>query len=374
MALNGTDCGRSGIGRYVRAVLPRIATKISAAGGSMVALGTQRDLASYSDVMGATEHLRIPEACNHAGLGALWHLMCARGKGHRTRADVLLLLAANRRITMRPGLPTVGVVHDLAQLHVPQKYDAARMFYATRVIVNGLRTIDQLVATSNRTRDDIVRAIRVPPSAVRVVYAGVETSERRAANAPTIPPPLPDHFTRSYLFYPARLEHPGKNHVRLLKAFAQSGAGKTHQLVFAGADWGAEKRIRDEITRHGLDGTVLLLGYVSDECLATLFASADAVLVVGLHEGFGMQVLEALAAGRPVLASQTGATLESAGGLAAECDPYSEASISAALDRVVADRSLRQRAAIEGPAWARRWSWDRTADGLIDACLAATSR
>jgi glycosyltransferase involved in cell wall biosynthesis len=109
---------------------------------------------------------------------------------------------------------------------------------------------------------------------------------------------------------------------------------------------------------------------VPPETLAVLFAGAEAVLVVGLHEGFGLPVLEGLASGRPVVASRTGAALESAGDLGIPCDPRDEASLRGALERAAADTALRERAAAEGPAWADKWSWSETASGLLAACHA----
>jgi len=89
---------------------------------------------------------------------------------------------------------------------------------------------------------------------------------------------------------------------------------------------------------------------------------------VGLFEGFGLPALEALAAGRPVLASSTGALPEVVGDLAALCDPLDESAIEAAIEHALFDPALRARAATEGPRWARARDWQRTADGVLAAC------
>lgn len=376
LALGGIDRGRSGIGRYARAVLPRLIAEVTRDGGSLVAMGTRRDFEDCAEQLEGAERLAIPDVCDAPGASAIWHLARSATRAARAGASVLLLPAGNRRAALGAGVPTVAVVHDLAPLRVPGKYDALRTFYLRRMLTAALRRTTELVADSNATRDDLLLA-GCSAERVRVVHCGVDTTRfRRAASSEALvrAARLGHGLARPYLLYPARLEHPGKNHVRLLNAFALSTLRKEHDLVLAGADWGAEKRIRQEIARLGLTTRVRLLGYVPDDSLAGLLAGAEAVLVVGLYEGFGLPALEALASGRPVVVARTGASLESVGRLGVPCDPYDEISMRAAMERAVADVRVRERAGLEGPAWAAAWSWDRTARGLVDACLAAARR
>src|SRR5439155_541609 len=73
---------------------------------------------------------------------ALCHLLFAGNAAARARADVLLLPAANRRMTAYCSIPTVAVVHDLAELHVPRKYDALRTAYLRVLTLGAMRTAD----------------------------------------------------------------------------------------------------------------------------------------------------------------------------------------------------------------------------------------
>lgn len=371
IALGGTDGGVSGIGRYVGAVLPRLRARAERSGVRLVALGTRAELGAYTEALRGIGTQQIPDACDSPAVSALWHLGFADAAARRAGADTLLLPAANRRATLVRGLRTVAVVHDLAQLHVARKYDVARMTYVRWVLRGALRAADVLVAVSGATRTDLVR-IGCDEARMRVVHNGVDVvafgdatrAQARAAAAR-------ERFAlrEPYLLYPARLEHPGKNHARLLAAFASSAVLAKHQLVLTGKDWGALALIRSETQRLGLEARVRLLGHVDDEALYGLLAGADAVAVLGLHEGFGLPALEALAAARPVVASSTGALREVAGPLAAYCDPFQVDSIARALERAVTDAALRQRVADEGPARAASFGWERTADGLFDACL-----
>jgi glycosyltransferase involved in cell wall biosynthesis len=175
------------------------------------------------------------------------------------------------------------------------------------------------------------------------------------------------------LLYPARLEHPGKNHLRLLNAYAASAVRASHQLVLAGADWGAEVLIRAEVTRLGLGERVRLLGYVPDELLPGLYAGAAAVVMVGLCEGFGLPALEGLAAGRPVVAARTGALPEVMADLGVLCHPLDCQDMAAALERAVRDEHLASRVRAAGPAHARQLGWERTCEGLLAVCEAVAT-
>ncbi|MFY0580620.1 glycosyltransferase [Cystobacter fuscus] len=135
-----------------------------------------------------------------------------------------------------------------------------------------------------------------------------------------------------------------------------------------GADWGGEARIRAEIQRLKLEGRVRILGFVADEFIPGLLADASAVIAVGLCEGFGLPALEALAMGRPVVVSNTGALPEVVGELGILCDPYDPSDMSAALTRVVGDTAWRERITREGPTYARRLNWDRSCDQLLSLC------
>jgi glycosyltransferase involved in cell wall biosynthesis len=245
------------------------------------------------------------------------------------------------------------------------------MAYVNHVLTRTLRRATALVAPSRATRDDIVKALGVPEGSIRVVFNGVDL-ERFAPAAEGSPQieAARKHagLEGPYLLYPSRLEHPGKNHIRLLRAFAASRAAKTHTLAFAGKDWGAEALIRAEIAALGLEQKVKLLGFVPDSVLPGLVAGADAVIMVGLHEGFGLPAIEAIATGRALVASSSGALPEVVGTLAALCDPLDEKAMTQAIERALYDSDLRDRALREGRDWAARFGWENTAGGLFDAC------
>ncbi|MHA7630728.1 glycosyltransferase family 4 protein [Corallococcus sp. M7] len=369
VALGGTDWGRSGIGTYVRAVVPRLARGLAKTGGRLVALGTARDFAAYASELGEADRAAILDVVDRPAVGASWYLARSGAHARAAGADVLLLPAANRRVALRPCLPTVGVVHDLAQFTVPDKYDRLRTAYVRWLLPKALRSFAALTAVSHATRKDMASFLSCAPERIHVIPNGVDADRfapgddgRSSAARERL------GLTAPYLLYLSRLEHPGKNHLRLLRAFAASTVRHSHSLVLAGADWGAGGLIREEIQRLGLQERVRVPGYVEDDAIPTLVAGARAVIAVGLCEGFGLPALEALAAGKPVLAARAGALPEVVGELGVLCDPLDEQDMAAALTRVVGDEPLAARVRREGPGYARQRSWDRACDDLLALC------
>ena len=145
--------------------------------------------------------------------------------------------------------------------------------------------------------------------------------------------------------------------------------GETHDLVIAGEDCGGAAAIRREIGALGLEN-VKLLGYIPDERVPALVGAADVVTMMGLREGFGLPVLEALASGRPVVASRTGAIPEVAGSLGVLCDPLNVGAISDALTRAVEDDEYRGHVERNARLYASRWQWRSTSRALADQCVA----
>ncbi len=369
--LGGTDGGRSGLGTYVKEVVPALAALLRARGGQAIALGTSRDLEAYAPWLGDCRAVEIPSAVDGAGASALFHMLAADRVARGAGADVALFPAGNRRAPLAPSLPTVAVIHDLAQLHVTRKYDGLRMFYVRSVLTRAMRDASRLVAVSEATRRDLVEALGIPSDTVRVVPNGVDAG-RFAPLEPTDPRVVEARrahgLVRPYVLYVSRLEHPGKNHLRLLQAFAGSRARLTHDLVFAGGDWGARAAIEARVDGLGLRERVRLLGYVEADELPALVAGARSVAMVGLREGFGLPALEALSAGRPVLVSSTGALPEVVGPLGVVVDPHDVSALREGLDRTLEDTALRTLVAAEGPRWGAARGWADTAIGVLRAC------
>jgi alpha-1,3-rhamnosyl/mannosyltransferase len=122
--------------------------------------------------------------------------------------------------------------------------------------------------------------------------------------------------------------------------------------------WGPDPGAR--VRALGLDGAVRFVGPVPDADLPALYGGALAFAFPSLWEGFGLPVLEAMAAGAPVVASDRGALPEVTAGAALLAEPAAEP-MAEALGQLLGDPALRERLRTAGLARAARFSWERTA-------------
>jgi alpha-1,3-rhamnosyl/mannosyltransferase len=152
---------------------------------------------------------------------------------------------------------------------------------------------------------------------------------------------------------------PRKNLPRLIAAWTRlpEELRSAHALALVGPrGWDDE-----EVLAAARAAGVRLLGRVGDAQLHALYANATAFAYPSLYEGFGLPVLEAMAAGAPVLTSLSSSLPEVAGDAALLVDPRDTAAIAAGLERLLRDAGLRERLRVAGRARAAAFSWERTA-------------
>jgi glycosyltransferase involved in cell wall biosynthesis len=316
-------------------------------------------------------------------------------------AHVLPLGAPLRRRTR-----TVVTIHDLGYLRFPEAHTSAQRLYLRLSTLWSARAASRLIAISAATRDDLVRFTGVRPEKIAVIHHGLSPRFRPASGAAIMaalrrygitasahePTASAQHADtpaqhagasghagagdpvgRPYVLYVGTIQ-PRKNLVRLIEAFTQTlqmtdpnlqCAICNLQFVIAGKRGWLTESIEQRVAELGLAERVRFIGYVVDEDLPALLSGALAFVLPSLYEGFGMPVLEAMACGTPVLASNTSALPEVAGDAALLVDPTDTAVIAAGLARLAADAGLRAELRARGLARAAQFTWDRCAEQTL---------
>ena len=229
---------------------------------------------------------------------------------------------------VRPAVPTVVTVHDLAVLRHPETFPAWTRTYVPRVVPHMVRAARRVIAVSEFTASEVEELLQVPRGRIRVVPNGVDAAF--TADGP--------RAGGDYVLAVGTLE-PRKNLRRTIDAVGRLGL----ELRVVGArGWGGVEPSGAHVT---------WLGEVDDEELARQYRGARCVVYASLYEGFGIPVLEAIACGAPVVTSLGGATEEVAGGHATLVDPLDVASIADGIER----------ARPGDPAYARSFTWETTA-------------
>lgn len=375
VSVAATDGMRSGLGVYTyslyEAMLRLGLVREVVAFGPQVDLACIRPLADRGDPV-----TLVPTAPANTSRGrnVLWHQLTWPRQLRRFAPDVVHFAVANRRVAWLRNWPTVGTVHDLAELHFPERYTKARAHFVRFGIVPGLGLLSRVLSISEATARDVRRLGPFAPP-IDVVANGVDlkrfcpgdrTRARRRVAATL-------GFDGPFVFYPARLEHPIKNHVTLIRAFqrARERGDLPHRLVCVGADWNGAEVVRAAAAAAGEH--VVFPGFVPHELLVELFRACEVMAFPSRFEGFGLPLLEAMASGAPVLTSSAASLTEVAGSAAIVLDPLDEAAWTEALLRLLTDKSERQRLSQAGLARAAEFTWERAARGTVASFQRAAS-
>ena len=284
----------------------------------------------------------------------LWEQIVLPLEAARYRLDVLFSPGFTSPLLC--GCPTVTVFHDLQHKRHPEYFRWFDLPFWRLLLWISAHRSRRLIAVSDATRADIQRYYRVSAERITVVRHGVDQqlfALERSSGDPIL-------LCVSTL-------HPHKNLDRLIRAYARKPRGLP--LVIAGMQGFHAGRLDRLITELKLENRVQLTGWIPRDELYRLYARARAFIYPSTFEGFGMPVLEAMAAGVPVACSDIPPLREVADDAALFFDPVNEEAIERALDSISSDTSLRERLSAEGRARARQFTWEKAARETLDAIL-----
>lgn len=358
--------GRTGIAEYVLALLRAFAAV--AHEHEFVLFVLEKDLPLFTFATSATL-VPVPERFRPPLQDILWHQLTLPDLVRRHHLNVLHVPSYRRMLWPKP-CALVATVHDLAPFRIPGKYDRKRMFYGRVVARRLARRQDAIIAISQTTADDMARFWKLSGPRVTVIHHGVDRERFVPAPVGIAKAVGRERFglERPFFLYVARLEHPAKNHLRLIAAFEKFKAS-THlpwQLVLAGQDWHGAEAIHSAIRRSPCPADIRRLGFVAEEDLPLLYRAADAFVYPSLYEGFGMPPVEAMACGCPVICSPRGALGEVVGDAAVLVNPEDTGELASALARIAAEEELRQTLRQAGLERAAHFDWQRTAAQTLE--------
>lgn len=253
---------------------------------------------------------------------------------------------------------SVVTIHDLAWLYFPEtftRFNRNFLKWSTRFAV---ARASGIIAVSEATKKDLLKEYKVEPRKVAVVHHGYE-AERTAYSVERLEgrQKLPEKF----VLFLSTLQ-PRKNLERLIDAFAElkkENPELPHKLVVAGRPGWKYGGILEKINAH--KDAAVYLNHVSDDDRLSIMSKADLLVLPSLYEGFGMQILEAFAAGVPVAASNVSSLPEVAGEAAAYFDPLRTDEIKNAIKSVLLDRSFSDRLKEAGRRRLEHFSWEKCA-------------
>lgn len=367
--------GQTGIAQHVFALV-RAFGKL-AEPHRFVLFVLEKDLPLFAFAHGAVQLVAVPESFRPPVLNILWHQIELPRLVREYRIDVLHVPSYRRLLWPRP-CPLVATVHDLAPFRVSKKYDWMRMFYGRVVARRLIRRQHEVIAVSQTTARDLELFFDLPSERIRVIHNGVDHDRFHPGPRGQAKAWAAQRYglDKPFFLYVARLEHPGKNHVRLIAGFNQfkSETKSPWQLVLAGGDWHGADGIHTAIRASAFEADIRRLGFVPDSELPDLHRAADVFVYPSLYEGFGMPPIEAMASGCPVISSTRGALGEVIGDAAATADPEDVPMLKWQLARLATDEGLRAHLRSAGLAQARKFNWDKSAEATLETYARAAAK
>jgi len=269
--------------------------------------------------------------------------------------------------------PAILTVHDLSFLRVPQFFVPGFREYLEKAVSRAVKRARHILADSESTRHDLVELLGVEAERVSVLYPGVESRFQPVQDVDDLNRVVARYDLPERFVLGLSTLQPRKNFDGLIKAFgqllAEHGDGPEvadlHLVIGGGKGWMYDD-VLAMVEGAGLSGRVRFPGFVDDADLPALYTLATAFAFPSWYEGFGIPVLEAMACGTPVVTADNSSLPEAAGDAALLVDAADTDALAGSLFRLLADEALRARLLPVGQAQAKRFTWESSAQQLLD--------
>lgn len=363
VVVDARGLAQSGIGRYLREILRRLLPRPEFS--RFVLAGDPGEIAAFLAGMSGAEKVSVvPLAHGFYSPSAhlRWGLLEARGA---LRGDVTYFPHYDVPLTARGG--AVVVVHDLIHFRLPRFFPLPKRLAASAVLARAVRRSAAVVVLAEATRRDLLERHPGVGQRLRTIPNGVSADFATEPAADAVHG-RPIAALRPYLLCVGNRK-PHKNFriaVEVLARLRQSDARLS--LVLVGRDFDGDG-VRERARALGQEDRIVEFDAVSDAELRGLYAAAEALLFPSLYEGFGLPILEAMALGVPVVASDRASVPEVVGDAGLIVGAEDAGAMADAVASIRADPELRARLVAAGKRRAAELTWDAAADGVAGVLL-----
>ena len=259
------------------------------------------------------------------------------------------------------------VVHDLAFKHYPKYIEAKNLHFLERRAPEAIKKSDRIITISEFTKQDIIDTYGADPSKIIVSHCAVDTGKFKRTQ---LTPATREKYNlpKTYLLYLGTIE-PRKNIANLVRAYSKlpKNIKDQYPLVLAGGGGWNDDEIKQAIDLARQNSEIIQTGYIEEKDIPALYSGAELFLYPSHFEGFGMQILEAMACGTPVLTANNSSLPEVGGDAAYYADDKSIDSIKNGIGKLLKDSQLRQDMIRKGRKQIKKFSWQESAQKIIDA-------
>lgn len=359
-------CGkRSGIGTYTYELAKRLKNR-----DGLEFCGNLFNFAGWNDNTAALRGIGMPvrenRVLDYGVYRRIWNLLPVTYQQLFPESD--LTVCFDYIVPPRVTGKVMTILHDLTYIRYPQTMKRRNRRRLEKDLPATLERCDHMIAISEFSKREVMELLQVPKEKISVIYGAPSIPEE---TAPFSELKARWNITQPYLLYVGTIE-PRKNLVRLLKAFRllKKEQGIPHQLVLAGGMGWNSKETAALTEDPAIRESVVLTGYVSGPEKNGLYQNARAFLFPSLYEGFGLPPLEAMTFGCPVVCANAASLPEVAGKAAQMVDPMHELSIAEGIWRVLSDEAYSAGLVQLGYEQIKNFSWEASAQRLVETCKA----
>lgn len=358
--------GRSGVGRYVIALSEALVREQKSVDLHIAGLDADRALFPW---LKDDRWISIPARMSGGVQNLLWHQLSLNAVVKERKID-LVHIPSYRRMLWSCVVPQVATIHDCAPFILREKYDFFRGFFGRVIVPQIARRVRRVIAVSETTGKDVIHWMKVPAARVTVVPNGIDHEMFKPPGGQAIAAfKERKKLDQPFFLYVARLEHPAKNHVRLIHAFEKLAAsGKFNgQLILPGAPWHGSEVIEEAVAASPVRERIRLEGFVDNADLPLWYAAAEALIFPSLMEGFGLPLLESQACGTRIACANSTSLPEVAGPSGILFDGLDEDSIADAMERLsTMEGNERLASEAAGIGWAAGFTWSAHAHAAAE--------
>ena len=286
----------------------------------------------------------------------------------RIKADVFV--SPDGYCSLTTTIPQCLIIHDLGFLHYPETYKKVHVQFLKKNTPKFLNKAKTVVAVSEFSKHDMMRQYGIATDKIDVIYNGVKQVFQPAGL--NTKQAIKEKYTdgKEYFIYVGAI-HPRKNLINLLKAFSifKKRLQTNMKLVIAGRLAWKNDEFLKLLNNYKYKPDVVLTGYLQEEELAGLMASAYALVYPSLFEGFGVPVAEAMKCRVPVLTSERSSMEEVAGDAGLYFNPNDHKDIADKMMLIYKDENLRNQLIQKGQSVACKYNWELSADHLWNVIL-----
>lgn len=340
----------TGVGKYVLKLYQGLRER-----GHRVVLFTNTDSHQPNSVDSGSTTIAVATSLNRY----TWEQVALPGLLRRYPVD-LYHATWNFGIPLRYRGKTITTIHDVIPLMLPETYRGGSLMQRVQHFLNTYfehRTIDrsnQLITVSNTSRRDIVSRFPKAEGKIVVTYEGCDEFLEVHDDVSVLDLQKTFGIIGEYIVYAGGFEK-RKNVERLLQIYHDHGASYNVQLVLIGKK---NEYFSRYLARYKQQG-VVFTDYVPDTMLRALLRNATTMVYPSLYEGFGLPVVEAMAAGIPVVASDIPSLREVGGDAAVFFNPHDSDALHRALSIMLTNAELRGQFHRRGRARAQQFRWRR---------------